>query len=450
MGDPLRIEALRDLAALAPWRERIDALNLASRSPSLFGTLSFIERYLAHDEYADPRVEPLFLLALEGEALVGFVALRRVRARLAGLPADRIEFLVVHDVERPRMACRPEDEARCAEAFLAHLVERERGWSMVQLMEQDATSPLARAADARAGRLYVRRFENLANATITCRWPDAGAYYRELSKSFRASLRQHLNRHVAEGRVEFVSSWAPAATARLLDVHLDLEARSWKGPAMTGLSRHPVRVAFFRALLDQPDVRWGYRVMLLDGLPIASELNAEHAGTWYGFETVYDEAYRDLGSGHLLFLMSMREALAEGARAVNLLNNFAYVKRRYLADVTETAAVQLYRPGSPLWLKARAGELRRRFARGGPSQADADYNLTKGKAEPGVADEARRTRPDRTDARRRAAALLEGCGAALERLDVGVLQAILGQAPAGPGQARPRAPRPPARPGTAP
>jgi CelD/BcsL family acetyltransferase involved in cellulose biosynthesis len=420
----LQVRSFDSVDALAPWAARLDALNLASARPTPFGSLGYVRTFLALDEDAHVPYRPLVLVAFEGDAPVGWVALRRVSSRLLG---DRIEFLVLHDNDRPRLAARPEDEGRCAAAFLEHLVDRER-WSEVELMEQDAASPFVGAAGAVAGRAYVRRFPHNPNATIECRWEDAAEYYRSLSKNFRASVRSGVNRLFGEGAIEFVASRGPAAAARLLALHLDVEARSWKGPARAGVSRHPTRVRFFEALAAEGSpLPLSVRLMLLDGVPIASELNGAFQGTWYSMEATYDEAWRDTGAGHLLFLMTMREALQQGVRAVNLLNNYAYVKRRYGATITETAAVQLFRPWTPRWLKARLGELRRRAIGRGRTQADADYNLGK----PRGASQAEPRRPDRSEVARTAASVLADCGGQVERLPGEALLDVIGRAAPG-------------------
>ena len=441
-GAPLVVRAYDSLEALRGLGERLDELNLASRRPSPFASLSYLATFLANDEDAHHGYRPLFLVAFEGERPVGWMALRRQPGRLAGLPAHRIEFLVLHDNERPHMACRAADEPRCAEAFLRHLAEGERGWSLLEWMEQDEGSPLAAAATSARG-CWVRRFDHNPNATIELRWPDAGEYYRSLSKNFRASIRSGINRLTAAGRIEFVSTWEPAAANRFLDLHLDVEGRSWKGPARAGVSRHPVRVGFFRALMaaEQP-MRMGLRAMLLDGVAIACEINGQFGDTWYAMEGTYDEAWRETGPGHLLFLMTVREALARGVRAINLLNNYAYVKKRYGATITETAAVQIFRPWTPLWAKARLGDLRRRLLGRGTTQADVDYNLVKGRREGDEeGDQApAAARPDRSASRRLAAEVLEAAAGSVERTEVTVLLDLLGKA------APPKPPRPPRRP----
>jgi CelD/BcsL family acetyltransferase involved in cellulose biosynthesis len=430
---PLEIRAFDGLEALAPLAGALDALNLASRRPVPFATQVYLRTFLALDEYAgaSQRYRPLLLVALEGGRPVGFLPMRRLAGRWLGLPAERLQFLVTHDNERPHLAARPEDEARCAEAFLRHLLEVERGWSMLEWMEQEADSPLALAASATPG-WHVRRHPNNPNATITCRWPTAAEWYRSLSRKFRASTRSHLNRLLAAGKVELVSSWDPAAALRLLDLHLGIEERSWKGLAAAGVSRHPRRVAFFRALVSTGEpMRFSVRLLLLDGLPIASDVNGVFGDTWYSFEGAFDEAYAHTGAGSLVFLATMGEALARGAGAVNLLNNYAHAKRRLGAAITETWAVQLFRPGTPLWLKARLGELVRRLRPPPPGQAEADRNLDKPAPEASRAELSERRAAERARLVKETAETLAACEGHLERLDERALLEVFGREPQG-------------------
>jgi CelD/BcsL family acetyltransferase involved in cellulose biosynthesis len=441
------VRAYRSLDGLGPLVERLDALNLASRRPSPFATIPYLRAFLANDEFADGSEEPLLLVAFAQGEPVGWLPLRRHRARALWIPSTRIEFLVTHDNDRPGLSCRAADEARCAEAFLRHLVDREPSWSWLEWMEQDGSSPLARVAHGASG-FFVRRFANNPNATVECRWANAGEYYRSLSRNFRASLRKGVNRLFSEGRVEFASSSDPEATARLLDLHLELEQRSWKGPSKAGIGRHPRRIAFFRSLLDaaQP-MRMSFRILLIDGVPIASELNGLFEETWYSMEVAYDESYRDCNPGHLLFLMTIRDALERRSRAVNLLNNYAYVKRRYNAVITETAAVQIFRPGTPPWAKAHLGDLRRRLLGRGTTQADVAYNLEKPRPARCDVDEIHFRRPDRSASARCADEVLQACAGRLERADGQALLEIM--RPPEPSVRRRAAaspPRPPALP----
>lgn len=88
--DEIEVRALRSLDALAPLRGDIDALNLAARRPCPYSTYEYVRAMFENDEYAAPGDELLFLCALRGGRLVGYLPLKRSRGRSLGVPFDRI------------------------------------------------------------------------------------------------------------------------------------------------------------------------------------------------------------------------------------------------------------------------------------------------------------------------------------------------------------------------
>jgi CelD/BcsL family acetyltransferase involved in cellulose biosynthesis len=424
-----RVVPYRSLRALAPLAARLDALNLASRRPSPFDTFAYLQAFCAHDEHAVPGQEPLLLVAFDGDAPVGFLPLRCAPRRVLGLPTTEIGFLVGHDNDRPRIIARADDEARCAEAFYRYLFTEERGFSLLHLNEQDAASALDALPAARELRRYhLHRFPNNPNATIDLPYASLEAYVEALSKNQRKQLHKDLRRLLAAGEVELVSSSDPGAVHALFDLYLELEQRSWKSKIGGHLGRHPERVAFFRSLLE-PDQPLTMRVdlLLLSGLPIAGYVSGAFEGRLYGFEEAYDEAYRDLSPGNALLLLVVEGAIEQRYRSLNLLGNYAYYKARWLATITETHAVQLFRQGSLLHLKLLGGEALRRL-RPPLTQGDVAFNLVKRElAEPELG-AAPGERPERDEPRGRALAVLsalDAAGAGVERRGGAALRALL-------------------------
>lgn len=416
---PLRLEVHRSLDAILPRAAELQALNLASRRPSPFLAPAYLEIFLRHDEMAVEGSEPLLLLAFDGARLVGFLPLRRRPERLLGVTRTRLELLTVHDTDRATLVARPEDEGRCAAAFYRHLLVDEPGWTFLELLEQDAESPLyAFPPGVDASGFYLRRFPTNPNATVVFGDKGFPGWFRGLN-NFRSNLSRRTRAVLAAGHAEFVATTDRRASSDLLDLYLDLEARSWKVAAAAGISRHPVRIDLFRAMIGpgqaaEPLFHW----LLLDGLPVAGMLSLLHAGGAYQMELAYDEAYGDLSPGNVLFMLGIRDALARGARSYNLLGNFAYHKSRWKAVVTETSAVQVYRRGSLHHAKALAGEWRRRLLGAGRTQRDVEYNLTKPAAAAEPAAEAG-PRPDRAPSlalAREVFGRLERAGATLDRL----------------------------------
>jgi CelD/BcsL family acetyltransferase involved in cellulose biosynthesis len=430
----LRVEARRSLAEIGPLASRLDAINLASRRPSPFDTFAYLTAFVAHDEFEKPGQRLLLLLAFDGDELVGWLPLRRVPERLWGVPFDAIQFLASHDNDRPRVIARPEDEARCAAAFYRYLFEVERGWSLLLLTEQDADSKLldpGGALDPR--RYYLRRFPNNANGTVDLPYASLAEYLRSFSKAHRRNAERSVRRLMERGNLEVVSSSDPAALPVLLDLYLDLERRSWKAKIGGHIGRHPQRIAFFRQLI-QPGQPFALAIHLLlfDGVPIAGFISGAFEGRLYGFEIAFDEGYRHFSPGNAMLLLLVRDAIEKRYRSLNLLGNYAYYKSRWHATITETHAVQIFRKGSLVHLKALAGEIRRRI-RPPVAQADVAFNLARKDVEPDDDADAG-VLPDRRDARARAEAALAAlaaAGAKVERLGGEALSRALAEGRSG-------------------
>lgn len=430
----LEVVAHRSWDTVEPLRADVDALDRASRRPCPFATYEYLRALDAHDEYRRPGDELLFLTALDGGRLVGYLPLRRRQERLLGVRRTRIGVLADHDTDRPHVVATEEDEPACADAFYRHLLDREPGWTLLELLFQDAASALDRAPALPAGRFYVRRFENMPNSTIALAAPSLRDHFAALSKQFRRVVRRGVSEAFEAGRVEVVWSDDAAARLPLLDLYVDLERRSWKAAGGAGVGRDPRRLAFFRELCHpgQP-MALHFLFVLLDGVPIAGKLGGTYEGRDYGLETAFDEGYRELSPGHLANLLLLHFALERGLRTLNLDGNYAYSKTRWGAAVTTTRAVQIFRVPSLHWLKARAGELRRRLRP--PEARDAHGNPARQRVveqeapSPGEgAGAAAGAWPERGEARARTAetlAALASSGARLTRLGGPALEAVL-------------------------
>lgn len=380
----LRVTAYRSLEALAPWRDALDALVLASPRGSPFHTVEYLAAFLADDEYAPADSEPLLLVARDDDRPVGFLALRRRTDRGFGR-RRRIELLTTHDMAHPGLVARAEDEARCAAAFIEYLQRRERGWSFLELREQEAGSALAELPGLDRRRYRVRTIRNNPSTVVEL----AGTSYDDWLARIRSNHWRRFCRRVRSllgaGHVEFVACEGRAPALALLDLYLELEARSWKVAARAGIARHPRRLALFRRMvqLETCDAPL-FHFVLLDGVPIAGLLSLRNAGVAYGMETAFDERCARFAPGNLLFLLVLRDAYERGLRALDLLSNYAYYKSQWGATVTESQAVQAYRRFSRYHLRATIGELRRRLFGAAPQQNEATHNLARTERPPSV------------------------------------------------------------------
>jgi len=398
----LRVEVMCSPKDLVSLGDELNEVNLASRRPTPFATREFLSAYLAHDEFRAPGDEVLILLALEGERLVGFLPLRKTIQRALGLPYGKIECLALGYRDRPTVVARAEDEAACAAAFFRHL-QREPGWSLLELTSQDSESAFQGLVGAPGRGFWARRHETDPNTTIPLPFPALRDYYASFDGDFRRKVTAHCRRLLGAGRVEVIVSAEPGARSALLDLYLDVERRSWKEKASAGISRHPERLAFFRELCAGP-LTIVFEIVMLDGVPVAGLAAIEFEKTWYVLESTYDAAYADLAPGYLLHLVAIGAAIDRGQRAFNLLHGYSYYKRPWKGVGTETAAVQVFRVPSVPYLKAQAGDFKRRHWAAATSKEQ--FNPAKRASGNEGAKRAQQARPPREDAAKLAASVL--------------------------------------------
>jgi hypothetical protein len=364
---PPDVVAFHSLEELHRHGPALDALNLASRRPSPFETLEYLETFLDHDEHAVTGQAPLVLLLLDAGVVAGWVALRVLRERGLGLPTARVTFLATHDVDRPGLVCRPEDEGRCAEAVWRHLLDR-AGADAIELMAQDEHAPLLPRGRSFPG-WRVRTFDSIPNSTIPLPPTTLADWFRGLGKKHRTNVGRLGRRLLAAGNVELLTARHPDDLDTFLDLYLDIERRSWKGPAAAGIGRHPTRIALFREQCRPGrSVAPVIHLVALDGVPVAGMFGVEFAGTLFAREIAFDERYEGLAPGHLLMLLAIGDAISRRLSAVNLLGFFGYYKSRWGAVVTPTRGLQLLRRWSLPWTAALFQSALRRIR---PGQATA-------------------------------------------------------------------------------
>jgi hypothetical protein len=354
------------LAELDPLREELAALNRASRWRSPFSTLEFFENYVEHDEFfpGGGGLEVWFLTASKSGRIIGYLPLRRVFEQFLGVKSPKLEFLATHDIVRPHLVCRPEDESCCAEAFYKHLLSRSSDWSMLEFKQQDETSPLF-PLPVGVGRRshYQRQFESMSvNVIPNEGYSDVQAYLQALDKKFRANTRRQLRNLLAAGEASYLFTSDSQALPLMLELYLDVERRCWKAHCNGTIGRDPRRIDFYRGMLDaQMPMRMGIGLVVLDGVPIAGAIVNGYQRRLHAVQIAFDSAHSRLSPGSMLFTMMMKETIDGGWECLDLMSGFSYYKTNWRSQTTECQSVQVFHVGSLLFYKALLGELRRKI-----------------------------------------------------------------------------------------
>lgn len=421
----MEVRFVHDAAGLAPLRGELEALNQASPRRCLFTSPGVLSAFLATEPaFAPPAsAEPWIALASEGGRLLGYLALRRVVERIAGLPAPRLEPLITLETDRPHPVARPEDQGRVAAALWGALLALpRRTWTLLELPMQDGAAELAPPA-LPAGTFV--RYLPCRPASVVPLPERFEAWWGALAKGQRHNVRRELRLLEALGPISALATPEGMGDGPL-DVYLDLERRSWKAgdAGSASLHRHPSRVAYYRRLLQAAGpARLRIEFLLVHDQPVAAKIVGSYAGQLYHLHTTFDDGCAAASPGSLMAILSMRWAVQRGFRRVNLMPDFPYAKRRWGAEVTETRRLQVFRTASAHGLKALAGDLRRRLRVGAPAAGpEVDHNPSKAAVRRHHLPPAAPPAPGRPlDPRLAAAAAAQGA----ERLDPAALRQAL-------------------------
>ena len=368
----IEIRCIERLSQAEPFREAINALNLVSARPDPFSTFEFYQNYLHNPELFPAGAKLQLLLAFAGDELIGYLALKQCTHRVLGLRATKIDLLTAHQGDRPQMVARRERVAQVRAAIYAYLLDHKTDWSLLEFPEQDAASTLwPPPADAVSGSCQLQRWPNMANGTIPICWNSTAGYFAALSKKARSNISRQMRTLLAAGEVELLTSSDPQALAPLFALYRSIETHSWKDAADATISRDDRTIEYFAGLMDpsQPMRVW-IQVLLLDGEPIAGLISGSFGKGMYALHIVYDDRRAQLAPGSATLLMGMRLAIESGCEFFNLLRGFAYYKERWLAQMSETQSLQIYRVGTPYYWRRVLGDVRRYCLRSSLNQAD--------------------------------------------------------------------------------
>lgn len=374
----IEVRCCHSVGELAPLRDELDALNRASSRPDPFSTLAFYENYLLHDQLPGhaAHCRPRFLTAFADGRLVGFLPLKQTRHRVFGLRATRLDFFAVHDNDRPHLIAASDRVRDVTAAFYQYLFDRGQDWGLLEFHQQQADSPLLRHALAGLPAGYrIFEWPSWSNWTIPIRWDSLPTYFHAFSKKFRSNVSRQMRSLFAAGTLEFIESSDPAVTPALLELYRGIEPYSWKAQAGLNIGRAPARIDYVNGLLDgQQPMRISILLLLLDGVPVAGLINGAYDRGLHALHIVFDDRLSRLSPGSAMLLMGMRQAISGGHRFFNLLSGFGYFKNRWLAEVTETRSVQIYRKRTPFYWRRVIGDRLRSLVRVATTRAPLLFN----------------------------------------------------------------------------
>jgi hypothetical protein len=417
----IEVRCYHSLVEAEPFRDAVNALNLASLQPDPFSTFEFYEHCL-DEEQREARPDRDFrvwlLLAFSDGELVGQMALKQRTYRTFGVPAVKLDWLTAYMFGRPRLVSRPEHARAVTVAFEAYLLGRMREWSLLEFQQQDAQSELLSYEPQLPGQSSSRRWwPNPPYWRIPVQSHSLAGYFAALPKKSRSNISRQMRSLMAAGEVQVLSSADRPTVAALFDLYRHIESRSWKARAQGAAIDGRRSLNYYRRLLDRDrPMLIVTQILLLDGAPVGGLICGAFDKGLYALDIVYDDRYARLAPGSAILLLGVRLAIEGGFDFFDLLRGFGYYKSRWLAQSIATRSMQIYRVGSPLHWRRRVGDALRRWSGRGAANDEACFNPARRAAHESAEDRAAGfvdsiANPSRnTEHARLVAEALRGCG----------------------------------------
>ncbi len=357
---PCSVERIATQGEFTALRAEWDELLAASAADHLFLTWEWLHTWWHHLG----RGRRLAILAVRrGGRLVALAPLATSAARpWCWLPASPLRFLGAGTVgsDYLDLIVRRGEEAGATEALAMYLGRQRPVLDLPQL-----PSDLPAAAALAAG-LAERGWEPLERGAQVCpyieleglSWED---YVAGLGSSHRQNLRRRLRKLEQGFEVRFERARTAEEAERALDVLVALHRRRWSGRGGSDAFTGPEVIAFHREVvrlaLDRDWLR--LYVLRLDGRPVAALYGFLYRGRFLFYQAGFDPAFGDHSVGLVTMGLTIREAIAEGAREYDLLHGDESYKFLWAERTRSLVRLELYPPSAEARLRRRGRALAR-------------------------------------------------------------------------------------------
>jgi len=273
----------------------------------------------------------LILVVKENDEAIGILPFMLHRMRLRWFPLTTISFIASNIMGRADgIIIRNKKEVY--EAALNYLKSSPFRFDMIQLgpiPETSSTYALLSAIIKEKGiRCIVRRKDAAPYVPATTSWEE---YFKTLSKKFRSELRNldNTQKRNDSGRTMRVYT----------DEHIDqgimdlvnISRNTWKYRNGTAIVCKPGETGFYRLFAHKAARRkWLYLVVLLyNSKPVAFMYNILYKNTMFILKVGYDEQYKKLSAGTMLFLHVIRKSFIDNLKKIDMLGKSESFKLRW-------------------------------------------------------------------------------------------------------------------------
>jgi CelD/BcsL family acetyltransferase involved in cellulose biosynthesis len=376
MVNALRVERIREPAALAPIREDWNRLVDQSPRPNVFLTWEWLDAWWA-TLGAGQRLHVIVVRDAEGTVVgIGPFCIER----LGGLwPARILRFLGTKLVSSDYLdvLTAPGLEREVSAAVLQALREDRGVWDLAELSDlpEDSVGLRVLGGEARTTRCAVG-----VSAGEWCPYlplaPTREEYFDSLGRSKRSRLKRA--KKAVEGiGCSYALADRPETLGPALEALFVLHAKRWAARGLPGNLHDAAVRAFHHRLASTLGSQGTMRIYTLEreGKAVACDYVLQRGKTVYFYQTAFDPdpAWEEYKPGYTLLAHTIEDSVDRGAREFDFLRGREEYKERWTACVRETwrltvvpqehlPALARYRGGQAFrWMKRRIKAL---FSRG--------------------------------------------------------------------------------------
>lgn len=329
---PLRYELLRTPEELDDHsREWTELLETSPSSP--FQSFAWNRAWYAH--YADTYDEMLVFRFIRGFSTAAIVPLYR-QGRSLRFAADTVgdlQDIIAADAGAAREAL--SEVMRWARRQGAHL-------QLLQVAEQSRIHDAAKSMGLFRNRAF--RFRRCYSCCLFAELPESGdAYVQQLPRKVRGDMRRHMNKlDKQHPDAEIAIHRAGEAPPNLVDDLADFHAAHFRKEGVSLLSDQRF-VDMLDEVAKQPDSGLRLSTLKDDETTMAMDVGFSHNGSYYGFLTTFDPAFRKLSPGTSLLLKRLDWFIQkDGIEKIDFLLGSERYKSQFAKESYDVCAFYLY------------------------------------------------------------------------------------------------------------
>jgi CelD/BcsL family acetyltransferase involved in cellulose biosynthesis len=366
------VQAISDIADLAPYRHRWNALAGECPFRSWAWLSNWWKHYNAHHR--------LQVLLVAPEAVPCSSDCTRDR----GLPhPDQLLAILPAYVEKSRqrgrvlrllgdgevcsehldLLCENQHAAEASGALAEHLTADPAGWDVIQfstVVENNRNlGELVQKLTTRGCLVDRRAGANLWSIPLPGSWEE---FLAMQSKSHRKQLRQLTSRVLETKRAQWIEVRDHSQFDSAWEVLIDLHQRRRQSLGEPGCFSSPRWANFHREvaleLLAANQLRLSY--LQLDHRPVAVEYHLADSNATYAYQGGIEPAQLDAEPGQLSLILCIERAIAAGQQRLELLRGDEPYKPHWRAEATPTSDLEIVAPrASARWRHYSWSSLRR-------------------------------------------------------------------------------------------